>query len=94
MKMLPSCQEITEQASDYLDRDQSLWKRTAFRLHLLMCTYCRRHVKHLDLTVSALGRLEEEKDGNGDRVDTQQILDLIRQQQSSEEAEKKGRGGG
>ncbi len=80
MKMMPSCREITEQASEYLDRNLSPWQRTAFRMHLLMCVYCRRHVKHLGLTVATLGKIAaEEKARENNNI--QQIIELIRQQQ-------------
>ncbi len=60
MKIMPSCRDITEQASDYLEHALSPWQRTGFRLHLLMCLYCRRHMKHLRLTIATLHRLPEE----------------------------------
>ncbi|MCF6212348.1 MAG: zf-HC2 domain-containing protein [Gammaproteobacteria bacterium] len=88
MKMMPSCREITEQASDYLNQDLSPWQRAAFRMHLLMCVYCRRHVKHLGLTVATLGKIAgEEKAREND--DIQQIVALIKQQQE-EAPEQKG----
>ncbi len=79
MKMMPSCREITEQASDYLDQNLSPWERAAFRMHLLMCVYCRRHVKHLGLTVSTLGKIAAEEDARKND-DIQQIVELIKQQ--------------
>jgi len=57
MKIMPSCRDITEHASDYLDHALSPWHRAGFRLHLLMCLYCRRHIKQLRLTVATVGRL-------------------------------------
>ncbi|HEB94563.1 MAG TPA: hypothetical protein ENI94_14135 [Gammaproteobacteria bacterium] len=88
MKMMPSCREISEQASDYLDQDLSPWQRAAFRMHLLMCVYCRRHVKHLGFTVATLGKIaSEEKAREND--DIQQIIALIKRQQK-ESPEQKG----
>ena len=79
MKMIPSCREITEQASDYLDQNLPPWKRAAFRMHLLMCIYCRRHVKHLGLTISTLGKIAAEEDAR-ENSDIQQIVELIKQE--------------
>ncbi len=89
MKMMPSCREITEQASDYLDQNLSPWQRAAFRMHLLMCVYCRRHVKHLGLTVATLGKIaSEEKAREND--DIQQIVALIKQQQAESREQRGG----
>jgi len=88
MKMMPNCREITEQTSDYLDQNLSPWQRAAFRMHLLMCVYCRRHVKHLGLTVSALGKIAAEEDAR-ENNDIQQIVELIKQK-LEEPPEQKG----
>ncbi len=90
--MLPSCREITERASDYLDQSLSPWQRAAFRMHLLMCVYCRRHVRHLDLTVVTLGRIAAE-DETPQNDDIQQIVELLKRQQN-ESAGQKGEDGG
>lgn len=45
-----NCKQVATLASDYLDKNtnQSLnWK---IRMHLLMCSHCRRFVKHLKIT--------------------------------------------
>jgi len=39
--MKHACNEISQLASDSLDRPLSLRERLKFRLHLLMCGYCR-----------------------------------------------------
>jgi hypothetical protein len=40
-----SCREVTERASDYLDRALPLRQRLAVRLHLFMCQHCRRYLR-------------------------------------------------
>lgn len=80
MKIMPNCRDITEQASDYRDQDLPLLKRLGFRLHLLMCAYCRRHVKHLDITVSTLGKIDNENTAPK-TSDFQQVVELIKQRQ-------------
>ncbi|HHH48454.1 MAG TPA: anti-sigma factor [Gammaproteobacteria bacterium] len=87
MKMMPSCREITERASDYLDQNLSPWQRAAFRMHLLMCVYCRRHMKHLDLTVATLARIAAEKKARGSD-DIQRIVELLKQQADSPAGQK------
>jgi len=43
------CKQVARLASDYLDNsDESInWK---VRMHLLMCSHCRRFVRHLKIT--------------------------------------------
>lgn len=89
MKMMPSCREITEQASDYLDQNLSPWQRAAFRMHLLMCVYCRRHVKHLGLTLATLGEIASEEKAR-ENNDIQQIVELIKQQQAESHEQRGG----
>ena len=83
MKMMPNCRDITEQASDYQDKNLPFFKRLGFRLHLLMCTYCRQHVKHLDITISALGKIAD-NDATPTASDTQHIVELIKHQQNKD----------
>src|SRR5690349_7818481 len=45
--VMPTCREITRLQSDALDRNLPLFKRTAVRLHLLICSWCRRYGKHI-----------------------------------------------
>ncbi len=92
MKMMPSCREITERASDYLDQNLSPWQRAAFRMHLLMCVYCRRHVKHLDLTVATLGRIAAEQRARGND-DIHQIVELLKQHADKSAGQKNEDGG-
>ncbi|MFU8820909.1 MAG: zf-HC2 domain-containing protein [Gammaproteobacteria bacterium] len=49
-----TCREVTRHASDYLDRELPWRRRLAVRLHLLMCTKCRRLVHHLRQLVTAM----------------------------------------
>lgn len=45
-----NCKQVATLASDYLDKNtnQSLnWK---IRIHLLMCSHCRRFIKHFKIT--------------------------------------------
>jgi len=53
---MPSCKDITEHSSDYLDRNLPWWKRMGYWLHLVMCVHCRRYVDQLKLTIDAIGK--------------------------------------
>ena len=55
-----SCKEITRLASDALEQDLPLMTRMGMRLHLMMCTYCRRYVVQLGFIREALGRYDEQ----------------------------------
>jgi len=54
--MMPSCKNITEHSSDYLDRNLPWWKRPGYWLHLAMCVHCRRYVEQLKLTITIIGK--------------------------------------
>jgi predicted anti-sigma-YlaC factor YlaD len=54
-----NCREVTERASDYLDRTLPLWQSVSVHLHLLMCQYCRRYVRQLRTLLVALRQMAE-----------------------------------
>jgi predicted anti-sigma-YlaC factor YlaD len=49
-----SCREVTELASQYVDRDLPIAKRMAIRMHVAMCAHCRRFVRQLRATLELL----------------------------------------
>jgi len=70
MTML-SCRDVSEKASDYLDRNLPWWARAQVRMHLLLCEYCRRHVAQLKLVVESLrlsGKRDERARESADRI--------------------------
>lgn len=45
-----NCRQIAQMSSDYLDRTDLTWQQRAqFKMHLMMCSTCRRFVGQLDL---------------------------------------------
>lgn len=52
-----NCKDVTDLASDYVDRNLSFGKRLSVMMHLAICVYCRRYVRHLRATLGALGKL-------------------------------------
>lgn len=55
-----TCREVTELASGYLDRELPLLARAQMRMHLLMCSHCRRYVDQLASAVNLLKTLPHE----------------------------------
>lgn len=78
MKIMPNCREITEQAQQQREAGLPFWKRIGFHVHLRMCSYCRRYVKNLDLTVAVLNKIggEERVSKNNDNA---RIVELLKQ---------------
>lgn len=55
-----SCRQLTEHASDYLDRELGLWQRLQVRFHLAFCHHCRRYVAQIERTVATMRHLPKE----------------------------------
>jgi predicted anti-sigma-YlaC factor YlaD len=55
-----SCKEITELATDYLDKDLPWRKRLQVRAHLWMCAHCRRYMEQMRMVVELMRRLPAE----------------------------------
>ncbi len=53
---MPSCKDITEHSSDYLDHNLPWWKRPGYWLHFAMCVHCRRYINHLKLTIDTISK--------------------------------------
>lgn len=56
--MMLTCRQIAEQISDNIDQPSNGLNWLKFKLHLLMCVYCRRYKKQMDLTVNTVGLIE------------------------------------
>jgi hypothetical protein len=69
-----SCKQVATLASDYLDKSTSQTLNWKIRMHLLMCSHCRRFIKHLKITkqLTPKNQLLDDKD-----VDV--ILEKIKQ---------------
>ena len=78
MSLIPSCKDITEHASDYLDRNLPWWKRTGYRMHLLMCTHCQRYLSQLQLTIDTIGK---SPDAQPPVIDAEQVHHIVQQMQ-------------
>ena len=48
------CSEVTELTTDYLERTLPPARRLAMKLHLAICSFCRRHLRQVTQTVQFL----------------------------------------
>ena len=80
MKLMPSCKDITEHSSDYLDRNLTFVQRMGFKMHLFMCTNCERYVSQLKLTIATLGKIDKASPHPVDDQQVRSIVDKLRQQ--------------
>ncbi len=76
---MPSCKDITEHSSDYLDRNLPWWKRMGYWLHLVMCVHCRRYVDQLKLTIDTIGKSPEATTPNVSQEEIQAIVEKMKQ---------------
>jgi hypothetical protein len=79
MSLMPSCREVTEKASEYVDKELSFWQRMGFAVHLFICVHCRRYVKQLRLTIGALGKLQQENDSPRNEEEVNNIVQQLKQ---------------
>ena len=55
-----SCKELTELATDYLEKDLPWRERLRVQVHLWMCRYCRSYLDQMRKVVALLRRLPKE----------------------------------
>lgn len=70
------CQEVSELASEFIDRHLGFATRLAVLAHLGLCPHCRLYLRQLRLTSETLRQLPLEPE-----PDASQILDAIRRRQ-------------
>lgn len=56
--MLPTCKEVSEQLSENLDQPVKGFRWFKLKLHLLMCVYCRRYGKQLELSTKTVNLVD------------------------------------
>lgn len=44
---MPTCREVTELVTDYVEGRLGPWDRLRFRLHVSMCRHCREYVRQM-----------------------------------------------
>ena len=70
-----SCKEVSQLVSQSLDRPLPIGKRIAVRMHLMICTLCRRYQRQLHFLQQATRQLPEHLDASA----TLQLSDAARQ---------------
>lgn len=75
---MPSCKEITEKSSDYLDHNLPWWKRPGYWMHLAVCVHCRRYVEQLKLTIGVIGKSPEATPPSVSSEHVQEIVEKMK----------------
>lgn len=71
-----SCKDVANRASDYLDNQTNTNLRWQMRLHLMMCSHCRRFMRHLRLTRHLVNTTVQQEKND---VDTEAIYRRVLQ---------------
>jgi predicted anti-sigma-YlaC factor YlaD len=79
--MMPSCKEITEKSSDYLEHNLPWWKRPGYWLHLAMCVHCRRYIDQLSLTIKTI---RKSADATPPSVTPEHVQEIVEKMKQSE----------
>lgn len=74
MSLIPSCKDVTEHASDYLEKNLSFRQRLGYKVHLFICVSCRRYLTQLKLTIATLGKMP---DASPQPVSDKQAQDIV-----------------
>jgi len=75
-----NCREVTQLASEALDRKLSLKERIGLRFHLMMCKLCTRYVRQLKFMHQVSSGMDENHvKGSGARL-SETARDRIRNQ--------------
>jgi len=75
-----NCKEITQLASESLDRKLTLKEHIGLRFHLMMCKLCTRYVRQLKFMHQACSGMDEIRGkGLGDQL-SEDARDRIRKQ--------------
>ncbi len=56
--MLPNCKQVAEQVSENIDQPLTGVRWLKFKMHLLLCAYCRRYNQQLGIAVKTVGSPE------------------------------------
>ena len=65
----PTCREIVEVVTDYLEGRLPLEARTRFEQHLVYCDWCRVYLEQIRQTIRVAGSVSEESFGSQTRED-------------------------
>lgn len=78
-----NCKQVATQASDYLDNHVDGKLRWNIRMHLLMCSHCRRFIRHLRITRDLTGEaIRRDNISANKEVNAEVILNRIKHPRS------------
>lgn len=52
------CKDVTEEASNYLNKDLPWGKRVGLFFHILICSCCRNYLQQLKQSISLLSKVK------------------------------------
>jgi hypothetical protein len=81
-----TCRDVTESATDYMERTLSRRESLQVRLHLLMCGFCRLYIRQLATTRDLLRRLPRSVPPD---QDVQSLLGAYRSRTDEDEGERR-----
>lgn len=70
----PTCQQIVEVVTDYLEGRMSPEERTNFEQHLGCCAGCRTYVQQIRQTIAVAGAVREETLTPGQREELERLF--------------------
>ena len=73
-----SCKDICEKSTEHLEGSLSLVTRLQLRLHLLICSACRRFYRQFKLTIGTASQLGEIDQPTDDEIND--LLEKLSQQ--------------
>ena len=73
-----NCKEVTQIASDYLDKNIAGTLGWQVRLHLLACKCCRRFMRHLKITTQVAPKFIY-RNNLKDELDVEAVLKRIKE---------------
>jgi len=74
MKLMFSCKDIHDRASQFIDGETSMLTKVGVLMHILMCGKCRLFIKQLRLTIALIKKTPEQQHS---KHDLQTIADNI-----------------
>ncbi len=75
-----SCKDVAHLASEYIDKNTDSKLSWKIRLHLLICSCCRRFIHHLKITQQVAPQLIKK---NEQKTDAESILQRIKNQKNN-----------
>lgn len=79
------CKDVAHLSSEYIDNSLSFWQLINIKMHLLMCSNCRRFIKQLKNTVDVSTDIDRSNLQDQPRC-SDKILTLVKKRSSDTES--------